>query len=89
MVNWKRSLSREPRPATKVYSSCRVRSPTSQEGTSLVSVFFAAPVTPTVARMLMPSTRQAMICSRLSVLSLLTDHHAREIEGCQPTCSGL
>ena len=33
-------------------------------------VFFAAPVIRTVARMLLPSTRQPMICARFSVLSL-------------------
>ena len=40
-------------------------------------MFFAAPVMRTVARMLMPSTRQPTIWARFSVLSLLhTDHYA-------------
>src|SRR4051812_44303112 len=34
---------------------------------SLVTVFFAAPVIRTVARMLLPSTREPMICARFSV----------------------
>src|SRR4029077_882803 len=33
-------------------------------------VFFAAPVIRTVARMLLPSTRQPMTCARFSALSL-------------------
>lgn len=37
---------------------------------NLVPVFFAAPVTRTVARMLMPSTRQPTIRTRCSVLNL-------------------
>ncbi len=37
---------------------------------SLVIVFLAAPVIRTVARMLLPSTRQPMIWARFSVLSL-------------------
>ena len=35
-----------------------------------MTVFFAAPVIRTVARMLLPSTRQPMICARFSVVSL-------------------
>ena len=34
-----------------------------------MTVFFAAPVMRTVARMLLPSTRQPMIAARFSVLS--------------------
>ena len=36
---------------------------------SLVTVFFAAPVMRTVPRIDTPSTRQPMICARLSVLN--------------------
>ena len=39
---------------------------------SFVMVFFAAPVTRTVARMDMPSHKQDTICARLSVASRLT-----------------